>query len=138
MPCPLLLTRLAALYGYPHTEGVDRLRDGARRTLAVLALAQDPAGASTGELLAELEGLEYLLSVIGQLRGCVQDAQHRLVDELAGRLPETAHVPAEQRPPGSDAHRALHAYARGGYDGPGTALLARGEQCRRALARPAR
>lgn len=100
MPCPLLLTRLAALYGYPHTEGVDRLRDGARRTLAVLALAQDPAGASTGELLAELEGLlEYLLSVIGQLRGRVQDAQHRLVDELVGRLPETAHVPAVRPAP---------------------------------------
>jgi hypothetical protein len=94
VPDEQILTHLAGQYPGPQPEGPEWLGIGARNTLEALALADDPTDADVTELPGALRyinrhtfGFET-----GQLKSRAEQAQHKILDQLITRHPETAAV----------------------------------------------
>ncbi|KUN14576.1 hypothetical protein AQJ11_44455 [Streptomyces corchorusii] len=112
VPDEQVLTHLAGHYADSQPEGPERARTGALDTLNALVLADDPADADIPELLRTLRHVNRLTFgfEIGQLKARAEQAQHKILNQLISRHPQTAAVARAHPDPQHPAQRAARTY----------------------------
>ncbi|MGW2098691.1 hypothetical protein ACWCPX_13455 [Streptomyces olivaceoviridis] len=112
VPDEQVLTHLAGQYTDSQSEGPERARTGALDTLNSLVLADDPADADIPELLRTLRHVNRLTFgfEIGQLKARAEQAQHKILNQLISRHPQTAAVARAHPDPQHPAQRAARTY----------------------------